>query len=66
MVRKAPVLDVILYSREQIKKEMAALVEHRTDEDGAAEEEAVPSPASVGGQEAPWGIISIKPQVSGK
>ena len=39
----AKFLDIILYSREQIRKEAAAM--GRTDE-----------------QDAPWGIISVKPQ----
>jgi len=47
--RKAKYLDLILYSREQLVKEHDAMP-------GKGPSESLP--------EAPWGIISVKPQVS--
>jgi hypothetical protein len=44
----ASFLDIILYSREQIRKENAAMGNEGVD----------------GGTDAPWGVVSIKPQVS--
>ena len=48
--RKAEFLDLILYSREQLVKEHDAMP-------GKGASDALP--------DAPWGIISVKPQVSG-
>jgi hypothetical protein len=45
-LKKAEFLDIILYSREQIRKE----------------NEAMGSDASVFEENAPWGIVSVKPQ----
>jgi len=49
--KKAEFLDLILYSREQLVKEHDAMP-------GKGASDALP--------DAPWGIISVKPQVSGR
>jgi len=62
----ATFLDVILYSREQIEKENAAMKNKASLSSKPAEEQQVQLPAelsSQGGSAAwDWGIVSVKPQ----